>query len=341
MSEQDSALDVLLELDVAELLRTDEYIVVVVVVITAAACRKVSKRCFCQRHNSPAALVKVKSMQSTARRVVVFGGTGYVGSAVAQALVRATTGVGAVYAGRTDAASESAPPTASSSALASSTTSSSDPTIEIVCASRSGRAPAWAAESDWAKRVTWTRCDALNAQNCEEVTLGATAVVTSIGALPFPWVSAERIVEANGDTNIVPGRAAMKNGVKRLVVVGATIPPLVPGLGAYARGKANVEDFARDEFAEAESKRSAIVLKPAAVSGTRKLGGGFSVPLSVFMDPARFTMQCVGSASLMEHAPVPLENLANAAARAALDEAYGDVGFTVISNKALIEDFKP
>jgi hypothetical protein len=44
LSEQDSALDASLELDVAELLRTDEYIVVVVVVITAAACRKVSKR---------------------------------------------------------------------------------------------------------------------------------------------------------------------------------------------------------------------------------------------------------------------------------------------------------
>jgi hypothetical protein len=44
LSEQDSALDVLLEIDVAELLRADEYIVVVVVVviITAAACRKVS-----------------------------------------------------------------------------------------------------------------------------------------------------------------------------------------------------------------------------------------------------------------------------------------------------------
>lgn len=280
-------------------------------------------------------------MQSTTGRVVVFGGTGYVGSAVAQALVRATTGVGAVDAGRADATSASA---SSSSASASSpipSTSFSNPTIKIVCASRSGRAPAWAAESDWAKRVTWTRCDALNATSCEEVTLGATAVVTSIGALPFPWVSAERIVEANGETNIVPGRAAMKNGVKRLVVVGATIPPLVLGLGAYARGKANVEAFARDEFAEAESKRSAIVLKPAAVSGTRKLSGGLSVPLSVFMDPARFAMRCVGSASLMQHAPVPLENLANAAARAALDEAYGDVGFTVISNKALIEDFKP
>ena len=263
-------------------------------------------------------------MQSKTGRVVVFGGTGYVGSAVAQALVRATTGVRALDAGRADAS-----------------TSSSNRKIEIVCASRSGCAPAWAAESDWAKRVTWTRCDALNAKNCEEVTLGATAVVTSIGALPFPWVSAERIVEANGETNVVPGRAAMKNGVKRLVVVGATIPPLVPGLGAYARGKANVEAFARDEFADAASKRSAVVLKPAAVSGTRKLGGGLSVPLSVFMDPARFAMRCVGSKSLMEHAPVPLENLANAAARAALDEAYGDVGFTVISNKALIEDFKP
>ena len=32
--------------------------------------------------------------------------------------------------------------------------------------------------------------------------------------------------------------------------------------------------------------RSAVVLRPAAVSGTRRMGGGVSLPLSLVMDPA-------------------------------------------------------
>ena len=150
-------------------------------------------------------------------------------------------------------------------------------------------------------------------------------------------MSANDIVRANGYTNIIPGRAAIKNGVTRMVVVGASIPPLVPGLASYARGKANVEAFARDEFAL--DGRTAVVLKPAAVSGTRRLGGGGIVPLALAMDPARFLLRASGVSALIENAPVPLENVALAAARAALGIDDANIAFRIISNRSLIEDY--
>ena len=204
--------------------------------------------------------------------------------------------------------------------------------------SRSGRAPKWAIHEPWAREVTWKKCDAMDEASCREVTAGASALVTAIGALPFPWHSADDIVRANGETNIIPGRSAIVNDVKRMVVIGATIPPFVPGLASYARGKSDVENFASREFANVEQGRRAVVLKPAAVSGTRRISSsGFGVPLSVFMDPVRFVIGCTRIDSLLEHAPVPLEAVALAAAKAALDDAYDGGGYTVISNAALIQ----
>jgi len=269
----------------------------------------------------PVAVVVDDAMSSIARRVVVFGGNGYVGSAIARALVGASE---------------------SQSASTSTSTSVAAPSVKIVCASRSGAPPAWARGEAWVERAEWVRCDALDAAACEATTRDADAVVTAIGALPLPWMRAEDIVRLNGDTNVVPGRAAMMNGTKRLVVVGATIPPLAPGLASYARGKALAEAFARDEFASVDEGRSAVVLKPAAVSGTRRVGGGVSLPLSLVMDPARFFIRATGWSAALEHAPVPLENVARAAARAALDvkcETF-DRGFSVVSNSSLItEDY--
>ena len=257
-------------------------------------------------------------------RVVVWGGSGYVGSAIARALVRH---------------GDDAP---SSSSVKSE--------VDVVCASRGGRAPAWATRDDWSARVKWVAGDALDAQACERVNAGADVVVTAIGVLPFPWMSSEDIIKYNAETNVTPGRAAMATGASRLVVVGASIPPFVPGLASYAKGKAIVEACARDEFASTVStngdetqhgqrrRRRAVVLKPAAVSGTRR-AGALSIPLWAALDPARKVLRLVGNSAIMANAPVLLENVARAAARAALEDAYGDAGFTIIGNESLIEDF--
>ena len=230
--------------------------------------------------------------------------------------------------------------TGTGTASTSTSTSTSAPRVAVACASRSGAPPTWARRERWVERVEWVTCDALDAETCETTTRDADAVVTAIGALPMPWMGREEIVRLNGDTNVVPGRAAMMNGTTRLVVVGATIPPLVPGLAAYARGKALAETFARDEFACVDEGRSAVVLRPAAVSGTRRVGGGVRPPLSLVMDPAR--RPSAGAGGGAAHAPVPLENVARAAARAALDFEFEtfDRGFSVVSNASLItEDY--
>ena len=288
------------------------------------------------RHRSSSSFVvrpsvvesNAEKMSSAVRRVVVFGGNGYVGAAISRALVES------------DAWMTTA--TGNGTASTSTSMSMSTPSVAVACASRSGAPPTWARRERWVERVEWVTCDALDAATCETTTRDADAVVTAIGALPMPWMGGEEIARLNGDTNIVPGRAAMINGTTRLVVVGATIPPLVPGLAAYARGKALAETFARDEFACVDEGRSAVVLRPAAVSGTRRVGGGVSLPLSLVMDPARVVLRATGSAAALAHAPVPLDNVARAAARAALDfecETF-DRGFSVVSNASLItEDY--
>ena len=269
----------------------------------------------------------MKVTTSALRRVVVFGGSGYVGSAIARALTLATT----------SPAEATTRTTSSDGAKADAKADASD-AVDIVCASRTGAPPSWARDEPWAARARWVKCDALDDAQCRETVRGATAVVTAIGGLPFPWLKAEDIVRTNGATNVIPGRAAMEEGVRRLVVVGASIPPFVPGLASYAEGKAQVEAFARDEFASESNGRRAFILKPAAVSGTRRMGGGVTLPLSLVMDPTRAILRACGGA-LVENAPVPLENVARAAVKAALDDAYGNDGFTMITNKSLIEDF--
>lgn len=238
-------------------------------------------------------------------KVVVFGASGYVGDAIARAVATRARELAR--------------------------------DVAVVACSRRGAPNANAR----AKDVTWVKCDATNYEQSARAIGDADVVVCAIGALPTPWTSREDVVRANAETNVTPGRAAIKAKCARLIIVGASIPSFIPGLAGYAKGKAIVEAFARDEFAStsaSEGERRAVVLKPAAVSGTRDVGG-WGIPLWLAMDPARAVIMRAGIDGLIAHAPVPLENVARAAARAALDDAYGGGGFTVLTNKALIEDF--
>ena len=182
------------------------------------------------------------------------------------------------------------------------------PRVAVACASRSGAPPTWARRSDGWNRSSGWRAPRRRG-GVRATTRDADAVVTTIGALPMPWMGGEEIVRLNGDTNVVPGRAAMMNG-NAIGGRGGGDSPLVQD---WRRTLTLAETFARDEFACVDEGRSAVVLRPAAVSGTRRVGGGVSLPLSLVMDPARVVLDGRGLA----HAPVPLENVARAAARAA------------------------
>jgi nucleoside-diphosphate-sugar epimerase len=178
---------------------------------------------------------------NTAKRLMIFGGTGFVGSAIAR-----------------EAAKRG---------------------LLVQCVTRGGDAPAHLKDEPWASSVTWLRGDALDPSSYKEHMRGADAVITSVGRLPFPNLSHEDIVRDNGETNVTPAKCAKEVGVDRLVVIGASVPP-IPGVGwgisptsgvyaaGYAAGKAMAEVHARDEFVGAgHGGRGAAVLKPGPVSG--------------------------------------------------------------------------
>ena len=178
---------------------------------------------------------------NAAKRLMIFGGTGFVGSAIAR-----------------EAAKRG---------------------LLVQCVTRGGDAPAHLKDEPWASSVTWLRGDALDPSSYKEHMRGADAVITSVGRLPFPNLSHEDIVRDNGETNVTPAKCAKEVGVDRLVVIGASVPP-IPGVGwgisptagvyaaGYAAGKAMAELHARDEFVGAgHGGRGAAVLKPGPVSG--------------------------------------------------------------------------
>ena len=178
---------------------------------------------------------------NAAKRLMIFGGTGFVGSAIAR-----------------EAAKRG---------------------LLVQCVTRGGDAPAHLKDEPWASSVTWLRGDALDPSSYKEHMRGADAVITSVGRLPFPNLSHEDIVRDNGETNVTPAKCAKEVGVDRLVVICASVPP-IPGVGwgisptsgvyaaGYAAGKAMAEAHARDEFVGAgHGGRGAAVLKPGPVSG--------------------------------------------------------------------------
>ena len=274
---------------------------------------------------------------NAAKRLMIFGGTGFVGSAIAR-----------------EAAKRG---------------------LLVQCVTRGGDAPAHLRDEPWASSVTWLRGDALDPSSYKEHMRGADAVITSVGRLPFPNLSHEDIVRDNGETNVTPAKCAKEVGVDRLVVIGASVPP-IPGVGwgisptsgvyaaGYAAGKAMAETHARDEFVGAgHGGRGAAVLKPGPVSGefilicssicairltscffvfltgTRITGSGSKIPLWAAFGPMAAVMNALPlPAGMKQMTPVSVDNVARAAVTAATNDSYAGK-FTQISNAELIERY--
>ena len=130
--------------------------------------------------------------REAAKRLVVFGGTGFVGSAIVEEAVRRG--------------------------------------LSVTCLTRTGVPPSHVASQAWSDKVEWQPSDALDPDSYTSRLEGADAVITSVGRLPLPSLTHEEVVRDNGETNIAPARAAKTVGVPRLVVVGASIPSFVPGM---------------------------------------------------------------------------------------------------------------
>jgi uncharacterized protein YbjT (DUF2867 family) len=90
------------------------------------------------------------SAGGAARRLVVFGGSGFVGAAAAEEALRRG--------------------------------------LSVLCLSRSGAPGPGLASQPWAQRATWAKADALEPDTYRSHLAGAEAVIVSIGSPPLPFV---------------------------------------------------------------------------------------------------------------------------------------------------------
>lgn len=176
-------------------------------------------------------------------------------------------------------------------------------------------------------KLEWRAGNALDASSYESLLTDASAVVVSIGSPPIPLVDYDTQFSANGPTNSKVLETAAKCGVKRAVLINATMPEWVPK--GYRDGKlaaeASAHDFAKDG-------RSAVVIKPSAIYGTRNYKG-FPIPLTPLFAPVSWLLR---ASTPLNHAlirtapslfrgvlvpPVPVDSVAAAAVSAALDSS--------------------
>lgn len=231
--------------------------------------------------------------------IVVFGGNGFVGSAVCEAAVARN--------------------------------------VPVVSVSRSGARPPQLkpGSGGWADRVRWEKGDALNESSYKQHLGGAGAVVIAIGTPPLPFIDRTTQRRANGESNVAIARAAREAGVKRLVLVNAAMPTwldrVAPG---YAEGKRDAAAEAETFVREAGAGAHAAVLKPSVIYGrryTQSPVGVVPIPLGAVFGPLSWGLRAFGGVtSAMRstvpsafdgalHAPVSVRAVANAAVHHALD----------------------
>ena len=244
--------------------------------------------------------------------IIVFGGNGFVGSAICE--VAARQGL---------------------------------PCISI---SRRGAVPKHLQQKneEWLERVQWLQSDAM----CPDVSLlqSASAIINTVGSPPVPTLTQaafDHQLNMNGEAQTAVIEAAITAGVNRVVVMGADIPRcLQTEKFAYYLGKQQALAAAK-QFAESSELRQAAVLQPAAIYGTRFTAGGHPIPLSLIMSPASRLLQAFPT-SVQQYLPaafVDVKKVALAAVSLATadhvvgglgdDKPTGENGFSVVSNHQL------
>mmetsp|Transcript_22878 Transcript_22878/g.40541 ORF Transcript_22878/g.40541 Transcript_22878/m.40541 type:complete len:258 (-) Transcript_22878:116-889(-) len=190
-------------------------------------------------------------------RVLVFGGTGFVGSRVVQQLAQG------------------------------------DGDVAVVSCSRSGSVPTHLAKEAWVSKVKWVAADELDPSTYKQW-LGpecALVLTTSPGKPPMPTFSEEsRKQQAleNGLNSLSPINAAEENGVNHIVIVGATLPSWAPS--GYKEGKDQAEERVKG-FVAAATGRTGVVVKPTGIYGEKFHKDGSSINLGLFMAPIAAVMR--------------------------------------------------
>jgi len=239
------------------------------------------------------------SSGSGAKRVVVVGGNGYVGSHICEELVARK------HAGQ-------------------------EPQLEVVSLSRSGLPPT--SQPSWAGEVQWLRGDPLQAERAPEseaaqgvqrALTGSAAVISCVGG----FGNAEAMRRINGATNVAAMSAAKAAGVPRFVFISAhhyVLPNFLQR--GYFEGKFQAEQALQDKFAG-----QGVQIRPSFIFGTRQVGS-VGVPLWLVGTP----LQMLTSFSLVRKLttlpllgpvlaplltpPVSVQAVARAAVDAALRE---------------------
>lgn len=229
-------------------------------------------------------------------RVVVLGGTGFVGSAICKA---------AVSRG-----------------------------IEVVGLSRSGR-PTYSGA--WIDQVNWVPGDVFYV-NWDEVLIGATAVVSTIGG----FGSEEQMQKINGEANVVAVNAAKDYGVPKFILISVhdyNLPPFLLSSG-YFTGKRKAESEVLSKY-----PNSGIVLRPGFIYGKRRVDG-FEIPLDLIGEPLErfinatenFTkpLSSLPASDLLLAPPVSVDDVALAAINGIRDDDFFGI-FTIAQIKEAAE----
>ncbi|XP_074329182.1 uncharacterized protein At1g32220, chloroplastic isoform X1 [Apium graveolens] len=213
-------------------------------------------------------------------RVVVLGGSGFVGSAICKA---------AVAEG-----------------------------IEVISLSRSGRP---SDTSTWVDQVTWKIGDVFYT-NWDEVLLGATAVVSTLGG----FGSEEQMQRINGEANIVSVDAAKEYGIPKFILISVhdyNLPSFLLSSG-YFTGKRKAESQVLSKYPS-----SGVVFRPGFIYGKRKVDG-FEIPLNLIGEPLEklllatqnFTrpLNSLPASDLLLAPPVSVDDVALAVVNAVKDD---------------------
>eukprot|EP00584_Thalassiosira_punctigera_P023013 CAMPEP_0172553750 /NCGR_PEP_ID=MMETSP1067-20121228/51528_1 /TAXON_ID=265564 ORGANISM="Thalassiosira punctigera, Strain Tpunct2005C2" /NCGR_SAMPLE_ID=MMETSP1067 /ASSEMBLY_ACC=CAM_ASM_000444 /LENGTH=322 /DNA_ID=CAMNT_0013341973 /DNA_START=100 /DNA_END=1068 /DNA_ORIENTATION=+ len=234
--------------------------------------------------------------------VTVFGGSGFVGSRACKLLV----GKGA----------------------------------DVASVSKSGAAPGWCRDEEWAKKVEWKKADLLSADGAalDEVVGSPDAVVSCVGAI---GTDPDVLLNGNGNANVAAFESAKRGGKLQraaYVSVGSEVDAckenwLPEFFKSYFEGKIIAEKAAVDAVGGDASKL--CVVKPTFVYGGTEFGllpprvtyeYGAGVEELLMLPPFRFLADVTpGLIKVALRPPVCADSVAAACARAALDESGAEL----------------
>lgn len=174
------------------------------------------------------------------------------------------------------------------------------------------------------------------------------SVIISVGAPPTPTFS-ENAYKVKFDNNGTVCRKIIEtcneSGIKKVVLINATLPSWAPS--AYVKGKLEALNAAK-EYESSSANNGAIVLFPAAINGTRKVGN-FSIPLWPILSPLSYLIKGIRASGIAEKLEktspklfvgvlepmVPVELVAKVAVESATQDKYNKT-FTNFTNQDIL-----